>query len=180
MIFHVKINSALPVKEPGINMNQSDLPAVGAAQGYCQWSLKNVGNFHQSRELRMHCNWGTPNLFLDQPVTPSNVSWLKTVSHTALTVLQPSSEDCETVYEITHIDNQTDAVPLTSQYIIDVMSVDIINTESAKRFCGILVAILNDIIRSKRSFCISDGQQNFVENICSFVVIIVPADGLEF
>ena len=49
--------------------NSRHLPAVRATQGDCQWPLKNVGNSHRSHEPRIHCNWGIPNLYLDQLIT---------------------------------------------------------------------------------------------------------------
>ena len=44
-------------------------PNVRAVHGDGQWPLKNSRNSHQSCEPKIHCNWGNPKLFLDQPIT---------------------------------------------------------------------------------------------------------------
>ena len=49
--------------------NGRHLPAVRAVQGDGQWPLKNGANSHRSHEIKFHCNWGNPSLYLKQPIT---------------------------------------------------------------------------------------------------------------
>ena len=56
------------------SLNGRHLPAVKAVQGDCQW--ENVGNSHRSHEPTIHCDWGNPNLYLDQPIT---IGWCQPV-----------------------------------------------------------------------------------------------------
>ena len=60
--FTVPLHSPTGLCPPG-------MPAVLAMQGDCQWPFENGANFHQSHKPTIHCNWGNPNLFLDQPIT---------------------------------------------------------------------------------------------------------------
>ena len=49
--------------------SQQEFFCLRAVQGDFQWPLKNDGKFHWSHEPTMHCDWGNPNLYLDQPIT---------------------------------------------------------------------------------------------------------------
>ena len=42
---------------------------VGTVQGVCRWRPKNDENTYRSSEPTIHCDWGIPNLYLDQPIT---------------------------------------------------------------------------------------------------------------
>ena len=48
--------------------NSRHLLAIRAVQGDCQWLPKNSENFHWSHEPKIHCEWGNPNLYLDQSI----------------------------------------------------------------------------------------------------------------
>ena len=48
--------------------NGRQMPAIRAEQGDCERPL-NSGNSHRSCEPTKHCDWGNPNLYLDQPIT---------------------------------------------------------------------------------------------------------------
>ena len=49
--------------------NGKHLPVVRAVQWDCRGPLQNGGNSHRSRGSSMYCDWGNPNLYLDEPMT---------------------------------------------------------------------------------------------------------------
>ena len=64
-------------------------------------------------------------------------------------------------------------------FILSLSTLWIVLVQSAKRFCIIFSAILNNVIWSnKRRLKITYSQRHFIEIMHIFVVISVPADGL--
>ena len=59
--------------------------------------LKIGGNSHRSGEPTIHCDWGIPNKYLDQPFTKGDASQLEAMSHTPLRVPLPPGKGCEAV-----------------------------------------------------------------------------------
>ena len=69
-----------------------------AAIGLCKgtvcgiWKMAEISSGHAT----IHCDWGNPNPYLDQPNTKW---WCKTMPPTSLAALMPSGCDCVTVYQ---------------------------------------------------------------------------------